>query len=287
MISFRFHLVSLAAVFLALALGIVLGATVVDQATVNVLESRIKSVRGDAASARDALHLWQRFGDQAETAVIAGRLEGVRVLTVMPEGVSGDLASRIHATLATAGAIDAGTLTLDSAWADDTPRSRADIAGVLGVVGPVNIAAATAEAAARIATDFANGGGPTLPLLATANLVHLDSGDPAAAPGAQARIIVIDDGAPTGLVEPLVRALGAKMQARVLVADASADDQIDKSLVGVLRHNPGDTKLTTVDHLGTTQGRIAAVLGLRDFNSGTIGDYGSGPGADRAVPASG
>ena len=287
MISFRFHLVSLAAVFLALALGIVLGATVVDQATVNVLECRIKSVRGDAANARDELHLWERFGDQAETAVIAGRLEGVRVLTVMPEGVSGDLVSRVHATLATAGAIDAGMLTLDSAWADDTPRSRSDIASVLGIVGPVNISAATAEAAARIATDFANGGGTTLPLLATANLVHLDSGDPATAPGAQARIMVIDDGAPTGLVEPLVRALGAKMQARVLVADASADDQIEQSLVGVLRHDPGDTKLTTIDHLGTTQGRIAAVLALRDFDAGTVGDYGSGPGADRAVPASG
>ena len=33
MINFRFHLVSLIAVFLALALGVVMGATVIDRAT--------------------------------------------------------------------------------------------------------------------------------------------------------------------------------------------------------------------------------------------------------------
>ncbi|MBV9664035.1 MAG: copper transporter, partial [Actinobacteria bacterium] len=44
MINFRYHLVSLTAVFLALAIGIAMGATVVDQATVKLLRSQLESV---------------------------------------------------------------------------------------------------------------------------------------------------------------------------------------------------------------------------------------------------
>ena len=44
MINFRFHLVSLTAVFLALGIGIAVGATVVDRATVDFLETRLKGV---------------------------------------------------------------------------------------------------------------------------------------------------------------------------------------------------------------------------------------------------
>ena len=53
MINFRFHLVSLIAVFLALGLGILVGSTVVDQGIVNRLDSEINSVRKEN-SAREA-----------------------------------------------------------------------------------------------------------------------------------------------------------------------------------------------------------------------------------------
>ena len=53
MINFRFHLVSLIAVFLALGLGILVGSTVVDQGIVNRLDAEISSVRKEN-SAREA-----------------------------------------------------------------------------------------------------------------------------------------------------------------------------------------------------------------------------------------
>ncbi|MEY2399210.1 MAG: hypothetical protein QOJ00_2384 [Actinomycetota bacterium] len=286
MISFRFHLVSLTAVFLALALGIVLGATVVNQATVKLLDDRIATVRREAADARGQLSEWSRFGDDAEAALVTGRLEGVRVLTIAPESLSSDVTDKLHSVLGAAGAVDAGTLTLDNAWSDESPRTLSDIAGALGVVGPTSLDAAVATAAARLAQDFVAGGGPTLPALAATNLVHLDSGDGASAPGPEARILIVDDGAPTGLLEPLARALGASLPARVLVGDAGPDDEVSQSLVGLLRHSPDNARLSTVDHIRTTQGRIAAVLALRDFDHQVTGDYGSGPGADRAAPAS-
>jgi len=287
MISFRFHLVSLSAVFLALALGIVIGSTLVYQANVDVLEGRIKEVRQQAADARGALSVWNEFGDDAERALVSDRLEGVRVLTIVPEGLDGSVASTMHTVLSAAGSIDAGTVTIDDVWSNESPQTLNEIRDALGIVGPTSLETAAATAADRVAREFAEGGGPTLPALVAANLVHLEAGDGETTPGAEARILIFDSGPPTGLIEPLARALAAAMPERVLVADAGPDDAISESLVGVLRRSPDGLRFSTVDHIRTTQGRVAAVLALRDFDRRVIGDYGSGPGADRAAPATG
>jgi hypothetical protein len=217
---------------------------------------------------------------------VTGRLDGVRVLTIVPEGLSGSLTDRMRSLLSSAGAIDAGTLTLDNSWAD-TPPPTDVIARTLDIVGPSSIESVTDAAAARLARDFAAGGGATLPALVQASLARLDAGDAATAPGEAARYLVIDNGAPTGLLEPLARALATQMPKTVLVADASADDEVATSLVGVLRAKPDSALFSTVDHLDTAPGRVAAILALRDFARGATGDYGSCCGADRAAPAAG
>lgn len=284
MISFRFHIVSLAAIFMALALGIVMGTAFLNDKTVSGLEGRIEKVRNDASQSRDALRVWSAFGDDAEASLISGRLDGVRVLTIVPEGLSGSVTDKIRSLLATAGAIDAGTITLDNAWADNPPRTD-DIASTLNIVGPSSIDSVTTAAAERLATEFADGSGPTLPALVAASLARLDPGDPANTPGGASRYLVIDNGAPSGLLEPLARALATKMPKSVLVADAGPDDAISDSLVGVMRDKPESALFSTVDHIRTVPGQIAAILALRDFDRGATGDYGSCCGADRAAPA--
>jgi hypothetical protein len=286
LISFRFHIVSLAAIFMALALGVVLGTAFLNDQTVTTLEGRIEKVRKDASQSRDALRVWNGFGDDAEASLIAGRLDGVRVLTIASEGVSGSVTEKMRSLLGTAGAIDAGTITLDNSWADNPPPT-ADIAKVLNIVGPSSIQSVTDAAADRLAREFADGGGPTLPALVAANLARLNAGDPAHTPGGPARYLVIDDGPPTGLLEPLTRALAEQIPKSVLVADAGPDDTINNSLVGVLRANPQSALFSTVDHVRTVPGRVAAILALRDFDRGATGDYGSCCGADRAAPAAG
>jgi hypothetical protein len=286
LISFRFHIVSLAAIFMALALGIVLGTTFLQDPTVSGLEGRIEKVRNDAAQSREALGVWTRFGDDAEAALVSGRLDGVRVLTIVPEGLSGSVTDKMRSLLGTAGAIDAGTVTLDNSWADNPPPTD-DIANVLNIVGPSSIQSVTDAAAERLAREFADGGGPTLPTLVGANLARLDPGDPANTPGGPSRYLVIDDGAPSGLLEPLSRALALRLPKSVLIADAGPDDAINDSLVGVLRGKPESALFSTVDHVRTVPGRIAAILALRDFDRGATGDYGSCCGADRAAPAAG
>lgn len=287
MISFRFHLLSLAAVFLALALGIVLGYTLINEATVTGLENRIETVRRQKDDARDDLATWNKFGEDAEAAVIGGQLNGVRVLIVAPEGTDSGAVDDLDAALATAGAIDAGRLVLSDKWSEEGPTTREAIAGAIGIVGPISTEAVTATAAERLATEMAAGGGPTLGSLITANLVRLDAGDPAATPGENARVVFVGGGPAHGFVEPLARALGQRMPARVLVADASSDEEFDLSLVSLLRKDPGEARLSTVDHVQSTRGRVAAILALREMGRDAVGNYGDrGFGADRAAPAS-
>jgi hypothetical protein len=286
MISFRFHIVSLAAVFMALALGIVLGTAFINDATIKQLETSSRQARNDRDTARDEVKALKKFGDDAEAAIIAGRLDGVRVLTIVPEGLPGSIADDMRALLATSGAIDAGTLTLDNAWADD-PAPTDDIAQALGIVGPISIQSVTDAAADRLAREFVGGGGATLPALVDANLARVDAGDPAVTPGGAARFLVIDGGPPTGLLEPLARALAEQAPKSVLVADAGSDETADDSLVAVMRAKPESALFSTVDHFDTPQGHIAAILALRDFDRGATGDYGSCCGADRAAPAAG
>ena len=269
MISFRFHLVSLTAVFLALALGIVLGYTVLNEATVSSLESRIKVVRRQKDEARNELSIWSKFAQDSENAVTAGQLDGVRVLIVAPEGTDSGTLDDLDRALANAGAIDAGRLMLADKWRDEGPTTRVAIAGALGIVGPISTEAVTATAAERLAAEMAEGGGATLPALVAANLVRLDAGDPAATPGENARLVFVTDAPPSGFTEPLARAVGQRMPARVLVTDASSDDEFDQSLVALLRDDPGEARLSTVDHVQSSRGprcgdpRVAGVCPRR------------------------
>lgn len=287
MISFRFHLMSLTAVFLALALGIVLGYAVINEATVNRIEDTIDVVRRQKDEARRDLTVWSKFGDEAEDAIVAGQLNGMRVLVIAPDGTDGSALDDLDQALAKAGAVDAGRLVLSELWAEEGPTTRIAIAGALGIVGPISTEAVTVTAAERLAGEFAEGGGPTLAGLIATNLIRLDAGDPATTPGPESRILLVDDGVPTGFTEPLARALGQRMPARVLVADASRDEEFEQSLVALLRSDPGEARVSTVDHVQSPRGRIAAILALRAFALGAVGDYGSSPGADRAAPATG
>jgi hypothetical protein len=284
MISFRFHIVSLAAVFMALALGVVLGTAFINDGIVNRLESDVKNLRAERNTARGELSQWRKYGNDSEEALVESRLEGVRVLTIVPDGLPGAITDKLRSLLATAGAMDAGVVTLDRAWGEEEPPTD-DIAATLGIVGPISIESVTNEAADRLAREFAAGGGQTLGALVEASLARYDAGDAAAAPGGPARFVVIDHGTPSGLLEPLTRALVAQVPSGVLVADAEADELVDDSLVGILRRDPQGGSFSTVDHFDTAPGRVAAILALRDFGRAATGHYGTCCGANRAAPS--
>lgn len=68
MIHFRYHLVSLIAVFLALAIGVAMGATVINSAVVDALRSQVSSAERRADNVK-------RENDQLKN----DRASGVRI----------------------------------------------------------------------------------------------------------------------------------------------------------------------------------------------------------------
>jgi hypothetical protein len=142
MINFRFHLVSLVAVFLAMGLGILVGSTVIDQKIVNRLDREIDSVRTENAKRKaEGKELAQQNSELQEylelTApfVVDGRLDGQSVAIVPERGVDGGVVKKTQTLLRGAGADVPAVLWLDDSWLLDTDQRRADLEAAVAVTG--------------------------------------------------------------------------------------------------------------------------------------------------------
>jgi hypothetical protein len=142
MINLRYHIISITAVFLALGIGLTLGSTFLDRATVDVLNTRLqgleKSVKAtDAENAqlrkrvseldrRDLL-----LSEQLPEHALDGLLTGVPVLVVNARGVDKDLVSRSISALKGAGANVVGTWRYTDRFALDDDAEVRDLAAAL------------------------------------------------------------------------------------------------------------------------------------------------------------
>src|SRR6266513_1387534 len=111
MISFRFHLVSLIAVFLALGLGILVGSSVVDRVIVDRLDHEINTVRTESNAAKanvsrleDQISKLQDFVGKSSAYAVDQRLVDVPVALVAEKGVDAGILKDTLATLNAAGA---------------------------------------------------------------------------------------------------------------------------------------------------------------------------------------
>jgi hypothetical protein len=139
-ISLRYHIVSLVAVFLALALGIVVGSTVLQEGTVSVLRATSERVRQESEkNSRENVALQQEqarlesFGAAVLPELTQGRLKGRPVVLVDTDKVDSGLRDTVRKALEDAGAEIDGQITLSDqhlALANDADRTA--IAQLLG-----------------------------------------------------------------------------------------------------------------------------------------------------------
>ena len=129
MISLRYHIVSLVAVFLALALGIVVGSTVLQEGTVSVLRATSERVRQESdrnsrenVGLRQDISRLQSFGAAVLPELVQGRLRGRSVVLVDTDKVDSGLRDGVRKALETAGAEVDGQIT----FADDRLALAAD-----------------------------------------------------------------------------------------------------------------------------------------------------------------
>ncbi|MEV2277110.1 copper transporter [Nocardiopsis sp. NPDC049922] len=93
MIDFRYHLVSIVAVFLALTVGLVLGTTMLQDPLLNTLQSETADLRGQSEQLRTERDAAERvgagadmFADVLSEEVLERRLDGVGVVMVAAPG---------------------------------------------------------------------------------------------------------------------------------------------------------------------------------------------------------
>jgi hypothetical protein len=117
-ISLRYHIVSLVAVFLALALGIVVGSTVLQEGTVSVLRATSERVRQESdRNSRENVALKQdkarleAFGTALLPELVQGRLKGRPVVLVDTDKVDDGLRGTVRKALEDAGAEIDGQIT--------------------------------------------------------------------------------------------------------------------------------------------------------------------------------
>jgi hypothetical protein len=151
MINFRYHVVSLTAVFLALAVGLVLGSTVLNGPTLDALESRVNTLGRDNSQLREQYSLLeeevereQDFAAEAAPMLLADRLTGRRAaVLVLPGGE--EYAAGVAETLTLAGASLTGQVTLTEKFTHPQHRLT-DLLDLAHRVQPASVDPATLPA---------------------------------------------------------------------------------------------------------------------------------------------
>lgn len=307
MINFRFHLVSLVAVFLALAVGIVMGYGVLGQPTVDTLQDRIDVVEANAEARRveneqlkDQLEQQGAALEESSPFSVSGRVTDVPTLVVAVRDVDEDAVGRVVELARRGGAEVPGIVWLEPTWALEDRDDLSALAGVLGVPTPNKRAALRADAldamVTRLSVGAPAGGADVLRALVDAGFVTLDgSGEDAAEPGGfggpGTRAILVTG--PTAAVESdhLVGHIArvAVDESLALVAtevfpDGTEDADRGDALAPIRDDEALDAAVSTVDDMERIEGSVAAVLALADLGRGVVGHYGIGDGAERQLP---
>ena len=152
MIDFRYHVVSIVAVFLALAIGIVLGSTELQGPTFNILNHTTAKLQNEYDQARSQLATAQSQADQGEQyaaavpAVLRDLLPGQRLLIVTEPGAQPQVVSGISAAAADAGASVTGQIALQPKFFDTSDTTQDSLnPTTLDVTQAANIALTPAD----------------------------------------------------------------------------------------------------------------------------------------------
>jgi hypothetical protein len=301
-IDFRYHLVSLIAVFLAVALGIVIGTTALNEPILADIENQVSALEQDKRALEDRtqqlqaqLNTADSFEQAVAPALVDGALAGSRVLLVVSnEDVAPETVEQVTALIGQAGGTVSGTLRLRPEYSD--PSTSASLQNyVTGSGRPSGTQLPEVDDAGQLVGALlaqvlmlpAAGGAVPDGTAVSSVLAGLSALDVLSADGDSVApadyAVVLTSGGFSGqdaaernatLVE-LVSALDARGSGAVVAGDAASAQE--NGLVGVIRADPNlSAAVSTVDNVDTAAGRISSVLALGSEGEGTSGKYGTG-----------
>ncbi|GAB3729672.1 copper transporter [Nocardiopsis nanhaiensis] len=133
MIDFRYHLVSVVAVFLALTVGLVLGSTVLQDPLLNTLRSESADLQGESEDLREERDDAERLNagaDQLAEAVagdvLSGRLSDLGVVLVAAPGADEEAVRGLGVRIEEAGGEAVGRVFLEDAMLDGVGSTFVD-----------------------------------------------------------------------------------------------------------------------------------------------------------------
>ncbi|WP_217641571.1 copper transporter [Actinopolyspora alba] len=299
----RYHAVSIAAVFLALALGVLLGSNSVSRSLLTTvggqrddLRQQLRQSRSERDALRGELADAQALTDSIAPRAVRGALRGTKVVLLVAPGTDNGSPRPMRRMITAAGGSVTGTLWLTESFTEPDRAARLR-----------ELAIRLLPAGARLPVNSAPGelvGGLMDPL----TLLDPRTGEPkagrqereAALAGlrtngfvrvspdfAPARLAVVLTGGESRDTTGVLPRLAARLDrggAGAVLAGRSGSAQ-GNAAVGIARADTSiAAALSTVDNAETTAGRVATSLALEAELRDRVGHYGSGAGAEGQVP---
>jgi hypothetical protein len=300
MIDFRYHIVSLVAVFLALALGLFLGSTTLQSTVTHNLRQQAHSViaRNDTLQAENdeanaKLSRQESFSTAVEPYAVAGKLVNADIVVISAPGVDGDAREALVSSLKTAGASVTADVRLQDAFLDPSQDATwGQLAAQVAGSHPLPHSNGAGQAAYELARVLVN--------RPAARLISARRVETVLSTFTDGSMITISGTAPVRtadlavLLVPVARepdnssaavsrdtdlmALAKALRhgsSGVVVAGPSADEGSNGGALAALRADSGLAKtISTIDGDETAVGRVATVLALAEASGGTTGRYG-------------
>jgi hypothetical protein len=313
-IDFRYHLVSLVSVFLALAVGIVLGAGPLKEPIGESLQSQVDALRTDRDNLRTDLDAAKGnidkqndFVTAAAPELIKGTLRDQQVSIIAAPDADSEQVEEVSNRVKEADGTIAGdvsfvdqTLGLENSTEfleklrtiapelpkDDSTAIRAAL--VIGLTGKASMLEdeADQEAAEKASKKLYDAFVEADRLRTdtdhktTSLFIVIDDENSTLADETKPTSKATDDKAKRTLVTDFITALTAESSSVVVAGDAAS---AQNGLVDVLRTEK--SRASTVDGLGLGAGPVIAVRALAAGESGTHGHYGFADDAEGILPA--
>lgn len=283
MFDYRYHALSLMAVFLALGIGILLGVTIGDSLVSEAdrdlrgsLNDDLRRVSAERAEARDQLDRRERLLREVVPELISGRLTGERVAVLGLGGLPGEVQSAAEEAVEGAGA------TVDSVTTIETPGRLEALAEAAGTVpgGDDPVAEAT-SLGRRVGRAIGRGGELAERLDRELGSFDGEYGGADAVAIHHAPPEPGEGGGERGAAEREVREAF-----ETAVLEGFRDAEVRIIGIELFATEPSqvpfyeDNRLSSVDSVDLPGGRLALVLALE----GTDGTYGFKRTADRPAP---
>jgi len=309
-IDFRYHVVSIIAVYLALALCLVHGSTVVDnyvlqgtKKTANTLQQRNSELRKELLALQSQERSSESFVTTMAPKILANELTDKRVVVVEAPGADEDQTEKVADGIKQAGGSVTGTIRLDDSYVQK--KQVGVLGGLTETLAEATKLEVPADAAPpeRSAYLLANA-------LVTKDKDKLGKSDDISTgvleayqeakflstsgkPAERASLAVVvgpakkyapeDAAAGNTAVVQIAKYLDKTGEGTVLTAPT--DSAGAEGVVSALRGDDDVKKaVSTVDNLDAPPGYVVSVLALALDGNGKPGQWGSGTGADNAAP---